>query len=152
MSCSTCFPTTQFGWVTEFSGKDEAEIVAAAGEGACTVCYPSAPVLPGTRTIWHADDVAAQAARAERQVKAEAAAAKKAANTIEPVRVKGYRVIETVHAAKAFLTDVAEQRIWVCKDEESVAKELIVALRLAEKLGTTVEAELAAATKRAKNR
>ena len=42
--CSTCFPTTQYGWFTEYSGHDEAEIVGLAGDMACTVCYPSAPV------------------------------------------------------------------------------------------------------------
>lgn len=43
MNCSTCFPTTQFGWLPQVSGLDEDEIVAQAGEKACTVCYPSAP-------------------------------------------------------------------------------------------------------------
>jgi hypothetical protein len=43
MSCRTCYPTTLFHWFPEWSGRDEAEIVAAAGERACTVCYPSAP-------------------------------------------------------------------------------------------------------------
>lgn len=43
MNCSTCFPTTRYHWVTEMSGRDETEIVDAAGERACTVCYPSAP-------------------------------------------------------------------------------------------------------------
>ena len=44
MHCGTCFPSTQYAWMTEFSGMDEAEIVDAAGERACTVCYPTAPV------------------------------------------------------------------------------------------------------------
>jgi hypothetical protein len=44
MRCSTCRPTTQFGWLTDHSGMDEDEIVALAGDEACTVCYPSAPV------------------------------------------------------------------------------------------------------------
>jgi hypothetical protein len=43
MDCSTCFPTTRFGWLPQVSGLDEDEIVAQAGERACTVCYPSAP-------------------------------------------------------------------------------------------------------------
>lgn len=42
--CHTCYPTTQFSLVPEYSGKAESEIVDAAGERACTVCYPSAPV------------------------------------------------------------------------------------------------------------
>jgi hypothetical protein len=43
-SCSTCRLTTSFQWMTKFSGLTEAEIVAAAGWRACTVCYPTAPV------------------------------------------------------------------------------------------------------------
>jgi hypothetical protein len=47
MYCSTCNKgrrPTRFAWMVEYSGKDEAEIVEAAGWRACTVCYPSAPV------------------------------------------------------------------------------------------------------------
>jgi hypothetical protein len=44
MSCSTCFYSTQFSWLTELSGLTEAEAVAEYGEILCTVCFPSAPV------------------------------------------------------------------------------------------------------------
>lgn len=47
MDCSTCNKMgqmTRFGWLTQYSGKTEEEIVADAGERACTTCYPSAPV------------------------------------------------------------------------------------------------------------
>lgn len=54
MDCSTCnkqrqkrdgtwSAPTAFGWLPEVSGMDESEIVALAGEKACTVCYPTAP-------------------------------------------------------------------------------------------------------------
>lgn len=43
MYCSTCYPTTRFGWLPELSGQTEAEAVAAHGAILCTVCYPSAP-------------------------------------------------------------------------------------------------------------
>src|SRR5690625_206727 len=43
-SCSTCRPTTQYAWMTDYSGADEDAIVADAGYRACTACYPSAPV------------------------------------------------------------------------------------------------------------
>jgi hypothetical protein len=71
--CGTCFPTTTFAWMTEYSGKDEAEIVEAAGERACTVCYPSAPVeaLARPTRMFTKDEIAAQERR-------EALAAKKA--------------------------------------------------------------------------
>ncbi|HLR94956.1 MAG TPA: hypothetical protein VK053_10545 [Jiangellaceae bacterium] len=43
-SCSTCRDSTQYAWMTAYSGVDEETIVADAGYRACTVCYPSAPV------------------------------------------------------------------------------------------------------------
>lgn len=47
MHCSSCnrgeFPT-RFSWMIDYSGKSMAEIVEAAGERACTICYPDAPV------------------------------------------------------------------------------------------------------------
>jgi hypothetical protein len=81
-SCSTCFDSTEFAWLTEFSGADETEIVEAAGEMACTVCYPSAPagVLNRPSTIVNEEKVAKEAARAEREAKkAEREAKRKAA-------------------------------------------------------------------------
>ncbi|KQO98148.1 hypothetical protein [Leifsonia sp. Leaf264] len=44
-SCSTCYPTTRFGWLPSVSGMDEDEIVDLAADMACTRCYPSAPVI-----------------------------------------------------------------------------------------------------------
>jgi hypothetical protein len=44
MACSSCYSTTQFFWLPQYSGGSEAVIVDDAGERACTICYPSAPV------------------------------------------------------------------------------------------------------------
>jgi hypothetical protein len=44
MHCSTCYPTTTFGWLPELSGQTEAEAVEELGPTLCTVCFPSAPV------------------------------------------------------------------------------------------------------------
>lgn len=44
MACSTCYPTTRFGWLPELSGLSEPDAVKAHGAILCTVCYPSAPV------------------------------------------------------------------------------------------------------------
>jgi hypothetical protein len=44
MWCSTCRPTTAYGWKPELSGKSEAEAVKALGPALCSVCFPSAPV------------------------------------------------------------------------------------------------------------
>lgn len=44
MSCSSCRPTTTFGWLPELSGKTETVAVAELGPALCSVCFPSAPV------------------------------------------------------------------------------------------------------------
>jgi hypothetical protein len=83
MSCSTCNrgqSATDFAWMTEYSGMDEAAIVDAAGWRACTVCYPSAPVgdenqLP-TRMFSEQDKSKAQA-KAERDAAKAARDAKR---------------------------------------------------------------------------
>ena len=43
MSCSTCHPTTRYGWLPELSGLTERDAVDAEGPLLCSVCYPSAP-------------------------------------------------------------------------------------------------------------
>jgi hypothetical protein len=43
-SCETCFVTTQYAWLTEQSGMSAEALVELAGESACTVCFPWAPV------------------------------------------------------------------------------------------------------------
>lgn len=81
--CHTCYPTTQFHWVTEYSGHDEAEIVGDAGERACTICYPSAPaeVLNRPTKIFSKDEQEKLAARLEREAKR---AAKEALEVHDP--------------------------------------------------------------------
>jgi hypothetical protein len=44
MSCSTCYPTTEFGWLPNLSGLTEADAVEEWGGILCSVCFPSAPV------------------------------------------------------------------------------------------------------------
>ena len=44
MACSTCRPTTSFGWLPELSGLDEKAAVDAEGARLCSVCFPDAPV------------------------------------------------------------------------------------------------------------
>lgn len=100
--CSTCFddrydyvtgefrPGTRFAWMTEYSGFDEDTIVADAGERACTVCYPSAPVevLSRPTKMFSEDEKAAQQAREEREAKR---AAKEAAQvTLHVYGTRGY--------------------------------------------------------------
>ena len=70
MSCTTCFPTTEYGWLVDVSGLTEAEAVAAHGERLCTICYPSAP------SAW--TDADAYYARLSREGRGVRAAAKQA--------------------------------------------------------------------------
>lgn len=44
MYCSTCRPTTTFGWLPHLSGHGEREAVELHGPALCTVCFPSAPL------------------------------------------------------------------------------------------------------------
>lgn len=44
MNCSTCYSTTQFGWLPALSGLTEADAVEAHGTRLCSVCFPTAPV------------------------------------------------------------------------------------------------------------
>lgn len=44
MCCSTCRPTTQYGWLPQLSGQTEEQAVKDCGPTLCTVCFPSAPL------------------------------------------------------------------------------------------------------------
>jgi hypothetical protein len=89
--CSTCFldrfdditgefrPGTKFAWMVNYSGHSEDEIVADAGERACTICYPSAPVetLNRPTKMFSQDEIDAAEARKQReQAKRDRLAAK----------------------------------------------------------------------------
>lgn len=76
--CSSLRWTTPLYWLPEYSGKSEAEIVALAGEAACTICYPSAPVDRPSQLPVHVAERKAAAAEAkakadERRTKESAA-------------------------------------------------------------------------------
>ena len=78
MDCNTCFPTTRYNWLVQYSNDDEKTIVEDAGQDACTICYPSAPaeVLNRPSRIVTADKVAKAQAKAERDAKRVAKLAK----------------------------------------------------------------------------
>jgi hypothetical protein len=82
MDCSTCFATTRYNWLVQYSNDDEKTIVEDAGQDACTVCYPSAPadVLNRPSRIVTADKVANAQAKAERDAKKAERIAKEKAN------------------------------------------------------------------------
>lgn len=108
-NCSTCYPTTQFYWVTELSGHTTDEIADRAGEKACTVCYPNAPVNKPT-SIFSPDQKAKAATKAEREAKRAEKAAKEAAAAIldvdgQPLRDRSGYIIKTERTARNNLTD-----------------------------------------------
>jgi hypothetical protein len=76
MDCGTCFPSTRFEWLTQYSSDNENTIVELAGELACTVCFPSAPadILNQPSTIQSKN-------RAEKEAASAKAAEAKAART-----------------------------------------------------------------------
>jgi hypothetical protein len=82
MDCNTCFPTTRYNWLVQYSNDEEKTIVEDAGQDACTICYPSAPaeVLNRPSRIVTADKVAKAQAKAERDAKKAARIAKEKAN------------------------------------------------------------------------
>jgi hypothetical protein len=77
-NCSTCHHgeySTGFAWLIRYSGKDEDEIVADAGERACTTCYPTAPVnAKGTKMFTPDEEEAAKRRQEREEVKAKKAA------------------------------------------------------------------------------
>lgn len=68
-SCTTCFPTTQYAWLPDLSGSTNDEVVELAGESACTICFPDAPVDTRNRPS-RIEEPARKAAREERERKA----------------------------------------------------------------------------------
>lgn len=82
MDCSTCNRegvATRFGWMIQFSGKDEHELTDEIGPNACTVCFP-----------W-AETIRVEFEAAERQRKADERDAKAA----EKARVAAEKGITT---------------------------------------------------------
>lgn len=75
--CASCYITTRYTWLTDYSGKDEKEIVYASGELACTVCYPTAPVdvLKRVGEIRRPSDLEREQRLAQKAAKAQEAAA-----------------------------------------------------------------------------
>lgn len=117
MECTTCFDTTVFAWLYTESGKDEAEIVDKAGEKACTVCYPSAPVEVRRKPCQYVDPDAAAAARTRAEA-TEQRRLEKEAKAIanpdgSPLRDSIGGVIRTERMAQIeYVNEAAEARAW----------------------------------------
>lgn len=116
MDCNTCFPTTEFAWLVDYSADSETTIVEAAGQEACTVCYPSAPadVLNRPSTIVTADKIAKAAAKAEREAaKAEKVAKRPTADgsqlfVSELWAIRQSKELKTERAAELWFAEAGE--------------------------------------------
>lgn len=142
--CSTCRPTTEFAWMPEYSGQDEAGVVDLAGEDACTVCFPTAPVNQQSRLPFRIKD------REEREAAAAEKAAKAAAKAAQEVRINGKVAFKTIRAAE---NEVGSELEWAISARyqtpvdaahaEHLAKvaadRIAYARRIAEALTVTVE-------------
>lgn len=172
MNCSTCHPTTRYAWMTDYSGKNEDEIVDAAGERACTVCYPSAPVstLNKPTKMFTEDEKKQQAAREERaRVKEEKVAKARAAGIFAedggPLKIKGWgkydEEVKTERSAQSAAVDaLVKKRLYARWDAEGVEYNLemneimkahleVLVPALARKRGQTPEAVMEDLQKRA---
>lgn len=157
-SCSTCFITTSYYWVIDFSGKDEAEIVDAAGERACTVCYPSAPVesLQKLTSIFSPTEKEAQAAKVARAIAKAQRDAKKAAAAItstdgSPLKVEG-RTVATLREARSKLTDEFWYATWYPNHTFSHEGVKVLSEAIAAKEGITADEAIKQAQTRAAKR
>lgn len=171
MDCNTCFPTTRFNWLVQYSNDDENTIVEDAGQDACTLCYPSAPaeVLNRPSRIVTADKIAKAQAKAERDAKRAERIAKEKANAptasgefLTYKEGKYTRVIKTERSAvtewfnlqwaieREIVTHYfngeahSAESIQKQKDEIAFAQEIadLIARNLAEKHGVSFDQEL----------
>jgi hypothetical protein len=175
MNCSTCRPTTRFAWLTEYSDHKEGEIVEDAGERACTVCYPSAPVdvLKRATKIYSKEERKTMEEKAAKKAELDAKRAAKNAkkvtdengNVIEyrafGDRTGGYRQeLNTEQTARSALVEIRENqivrerkpgRLHDSPDKLAVWAEdyEIISGALARKLGVSIEELKADIEKRA---
>lgn len=91
--CGSLRWNTALYWLPEYSGKSEADIVALAGEKACTICYPSAPVDRPSQLPVHVAERKAAAAEAAAKAETRKSAAS-AAITVGKTTYKTQRAAE----------------------------------------------------------
>lgn len=161
MNCNTCYLTTQFSWLPELSGHDQAEIVELAGERACTVCYPDAPIETRSRPtqLFTQDEVARKEAHVAKLAAKASRDAKKAAASItspdgSPLEIQGTfrrEVVETLRTARIELTDEFWYATWSTRtvNQENVR---VLSEAIAAKEAKTVEQVIAEAQKWAEKR
>lgn len=99
MSCSSCFPETQFGWRTDLSGLTPEQVVEREAYNACSVCMPIAPAEQrAARQRYNAEQ--RQARKDERDAKA-AEKLRKAAERAKKLMVKVEAAYESLGGEEA---------------------------------------------------
>jgi len=111
MNCGTCFPTTQYIWLTDLSGQDRLEIAGLAGEKACSVCYPDAPSEYFLRKC-QLEDPSVVKAREERAIAKAEREAKRIAVGISNPDGSELRVASWSDSYKETLKTERTARIW----------------------------------------
>jgi hypothetical protein len=111
--CSTCFIDTQFAWLTQFSGTSHEDLVELAGEKACTVCFPDAPVETRNRP----SKLTTPEREAREAKKAAAKAAKEAASFQVLVfdgsaRKQRNRVFKSERAVTNYIAELLNSLTW----------------------------------------
>jgi hypothetical protein len=149
--CSTCYPTTRFGWLPELSGQSEAEAVENYGGILCSVCYPSAP-SEWTEGI-SKQDAEAKAAREEAKRERDAAKLAKALMPDgKPLRLPDSRdTLKTQRSAEIWLSDSFDDFYKMNDKRHANDRELVLAA-LEEKTGKSRDELMAETWKRVKAR
>jgi hypothetical protein len=154
MDCNTCFATTRYNWLIQYSNDDEKTIVEDAGQDACTVCYPSAPaeVLNRPSRIVTADKIAKAQAKAEREAKKAEKIAKEKANAPtksgEFLYFKQGRYTQVIKTERTAVTEWLNNQYWILNSNNPESQESkkqvnkIICQNLAEKNGVSFDQQL----------
>lgn len=112
--CHTLYPETVRVIVPECSGLSENEIVELAGERACTVCYPSAPVdvLKRRTQLFTRDEKEAEEARVAKEAKRVAKEAKKITVVFPGAGRQGQDLTETYGTERTARNEAVDAFWW----------------------------------------
>lgn len=159
--CNTCFDSTEFGWLTQFSGTDHDEMGRLSGMDACARCFPGLPaeIMKAKRDarVDTPERIAVrEQAAAEKAAKAAKAVAKAIANPDgSPLMLPDYmgrpqEVKTEVAASRRVMEAAYDLKLYPASEDAPALKQGIEdgLAALAHKRGTTVEAERAALTKK----
>lgn len=147
MSCSTCYPTTEFAWLPEVSGQSEAEAVDNYGGILCSVCFPSAPV-EWTEGVSKADQEAKDERERQKRERQAAKLAKALMPDGEPLLLPDTKEkLKTQRSAELWLSDSYDD-FYGKNDERHKNDREVVLDALSQKTGKSRDELLAETQKR----